>query len=420
MDIAGQYNLVHITSDGEYMAALVASQLFDQAECQAVHRDGFAPNKVEAWIIGGMGEYFNEKSKQKIAALKKRCPHVAVKMLNGVSRWGNLPIMQLMHYNRSKMGKATRVIYHCRGESAAQWAIKLRRSFPNDKVVLDVRGYWPAELLYARGIDDVNTATGKDEADFKNAFNFLKTTISKVDAVTTVSTALRDLLIEKTGAKETTAVVPCCVTHITSDDKRQELRKEWGIKDDEVVLVYSGTTAKYQHLDDLTIPFLKKLALQNPKVRLAFFSAEQEKINKLLVEAGIDTGKTIIKSFAQNEVASALTACDLGILIRKPTLVNRVANPVKIAEYMAAGLPIIIEKGVGGVANQLFAQSLLKGIEIAAPGTDMNAAAKDVNNWISEGVHNKRTAVRNYVREVYLWSSAIHVSRRMYQKVLES
>ncbi len=420
MDIAGQYNLVHITSDGEYMAALVASQLFDQAECQAVNRDGFAPGKVEAWIIGGMGEYFNEKSKQKIAALKKRCPHVDIKMLNGVSRWGNLPIMQLMHYNRSKMGKAKRVIYHCRGESAAQWAIKLRRSFPNDKVVLDVRGYWPAELLYTRGIDDVSAATGKDEADFKNAFNFLKTTISKVDAVTTVSTALRDLLIEKTGAKETTAVVPCCVTHITNDDKRNELRKEWGIKDDEVVLVYSGTTAKYQHLDDLTIPFLKKLALQNTKVRLAFFSGEQEKIKQMLVDAGIDTSKVIIKIFAQNEVANALTACDLGILIRKPTLVNRVANPVKIAEYMAAGLPIIIEKGVGGVSSQLFGQSLLKGIEIAAPGADMNAAANDVNNWINEGVHNKRNAVRNYVREVYLWSSAIHVSRRMYQQVLES
>ena len=418
MAIAEQYNLVHITSDGEYMAALVASQLFDQAECQAVNSDGFAPGKVEAWIIGGMGEYFNEKSKEKIASLKKRCPHVAIKMLNGVSRMKNFPIMQLLTYNRSKLGKVP-VIYHCRGESAAQWAIKLRRAFPNDKVVLDVRGYWPAELLYARGIDDVATATGKHETDYKSAFNFLKTTISKVDAVTTVSTSLRDLLIQNLGAGDGTAVVPCCVTHITNDDKRAELRKAWGIKEDEVVLVYSGTTAKYQHLDDLTIPFLKRLAEQNSKIRLAFFSAEQDKIKKLLCNAGINSDNTIIKSFPQNEVANALTACDLGILIRKPTLVNRVANPVKIAEYMAAGLPIIIEKGVGGVANLLFDRSLLKGIEIAATGADMKAAATDVNNWIGEGLNGKRTAVRNYVKEVYLWSSAIHVSRRMYKEVLD-
>jgi glycosyltransferase involved in cell wall biosynthesis len=418
MNIAGQYNLVHITSDGEYMAALVASQLFDQAECQAVNKSGFAPASVQAWVIGGMGEYFSDKAKQKIASLRTRCPHVGIKMISGIGRLKNFPIMQLLKYNRSKLGTKIPVIYHCRGESAAQWAIKLRRSFPNDKVVLDVRGYWPAEMLYARGIDDITLATGKDEADFKAAFSFLKTTINKVDAVTTVSTALRDLLIQETGAPANTAVVPCCVNHITDDSKRDKLRASWGIKDNEVVLVYSGTTAKYQHLDDLTIPFLKQLLATNSNLRLAFFSGEQEKIKKMLADAGINHPGTIIKSFAQNEVADALTACDLGILIRKPTLVNRVANPVKIAEYMAAGLPIIIEKGVGGVANILFDRSLLKGIEIAGLGANMAASAADVNNWITGGVKNKREHVRNYVREVYLWSSAIHVTRRMYEEAL--
>lgn len=420
MAIAGQYNLVHITSDGEYMAALVASQLFDQAECQALTKDGFAAQTVEAWIIGGMGEYFNEQSTQKIKSLRQRCPHITVKMISGISRLKNFPILQLLQYNRNKLGKNTPVIYHCRGESAAQWAIKLRRSFPNDKVVLDVRGYWPAELLYARGIDDITKATGKDEVDYKTALHFLKTTISKVDAVTTVSTALKDLLIQEAGAPVNTAVVPCCVTHITTDDKRNELRQRWGIKDDEVVLVYSGTTAKYQHLDDLTIPFLKQLKAQNSQIRLAFFSGEVEKIKKMLADAGIDEAGTLIKSFPQNEVAEALTACDLGILIRKPTLVNRVANPVKIAEYMASGLPIIIEKGVGGIPVHLFERSLLKGIEIAQPGADMYMAASEVNNWINNGINDKRAIVRNYVKEVYLWSSAIHVSRRMYEETLSS
>ncbi len=75
MKLRQAYNLVHITAGGEYKAPLVASQLFDQAEFQAVIKEGFAPAKVEAWIIGPMREYFDGDVKNNINHLKARCPH---------------------------------------------------------------------------------------------------------------------------------------------------------------------------------------------------------------------------------------------------------------------------------------------------------------------------------------------------------
>lgn len=418
MEPEQQYHLVHMTTGYEYKTPLVASQLFDQAEWQANNREKGAPQSVHAWVIGAFRQYYVKEEQQKLQSLQTRCPHVNISMINGISRLGNFPIMPMLKMKRRALGKMP-VIYHCRGEKVARWAIELRKSFPQDKVVLDVRGYWPAEKIYDRGITDPATATGKDLFDYKEAYDYLKSIVAQVDAVTTVSAALRDMLIKEMNAPADTYVVPCCIAAITDESKRDAIRAEWGLKTGEVALVYSGTTAGYQHLEDLTIPFMKKLSEINNNVRLIFLSSEHEKIKKMLADANVNMDRVVVRSYKQNEVGFALTACDAGILIRKPTLVNRVANPVKIAEYMGAGLPIIIERGVGGVEDVLFDRQLLKGIQIAEGGS-MDAAAASVDEWIGSGLAAKRKDIKEYVKGTYLWSSAIHVSRRMYNGALNN
>jgi glycosyltransferase involved in cell wall biosynthesis len=49
-------------------------------------------------------------------------------------------------------------------------------------------------------------------------------------------------------------------------------------------------------------------------------------------------------------VPEYLAAGDLGLLLRDPHPVNRVASPVKFAEYLAAGLPVLVSPGVGDAA----------------------------------------------------------------------
>lgn len=412
------YSLVHITVDGEYRAPLVASQLFDQAEWQAKDRGNAAPEKVEAWILGAMREYTDATAQEKLRSLVERCPHISVRMINGIGRLGYFPMVQLMKIYRRRLGKKP-VIYHCRGESAAQWGLRMRDLFPGDKVVLDVRGYWPAEKLYERGIEYPEKAMGADLALYDTLHERLTKTISKVDGVTTVSESLRTLLIEKAGATAGCAVVPCCVSAVVSGDRRAELRDSWGVGTDEIVVVYSGTTAAYQHLEDLTIPFMKALMDADSRIRPAFFSSQIDKITVMLQHAGVDLERVLLKKFRQDEVGSALSACDAGILIRKPTLVNRVANPVKIAEYLAAGLPIIIEKGVGGVADEMFGKAILKGITLTASEANIENQVMETLEWLNGDLSGKRSVVQDYVRSVYLWSAAIHVSRALYQRVLK-
>jgi hypothetical protein len=48
----------------------------------------------------------------------------------------------------------------------------------------------------------------------------------------------------------------------------------------------------------------------------------------------------------------------------------------------------------------------------------MHEAANDVSEWLLKDTLAKRDTARAYVKEVYLWRSAIHVSRKMYKNVL--
>jgi|GEM_PF-1982320 len=414
-----QYNLVHITTSGEYQAPLVASQLFDQAEAQATIRQGFAPHQVEAWTIGAFSEYFKKNARKKIAELRIRCPHVRINMINGVSRLKHFPKDQLLIWRRMHLGKHLPVIYHCRGESSVAPALFLKKYFPHDRIVVDIRGFWPAELLYKRGIEYPERAIGKDREDYEAAAALLRQVLGQVDGMTTVSTSLRELLVKDFGARQNSIVVPCCVTSNTDDSRRIEIREKLGIRPDEFAVVYSGTTAAYQHLEDLTMPFLKQLADKDPKVKLVFYSSEIDKINRIVTQLGIPKERIVTAKLQQNEVGAHLTACDAGVLIRKTTLVNTVANPVKIAEYMAAGLPVIIENGVGGIVSGAYPAALYNCINVSGEHADLLQAAHVVSKWLNEGNDERRQAVREYVSNVYLWKAAVQVSRGLYADILK-
>ena len=58
--------------------------------------------------------------------------------------------------------------------------------------------------------------------------------------------------------------------------------------------------------------------------------------------------KNIWVDYVKNDsINDYLCAADIGLLFRENTPTNNVASPTKFAEYVMAGLPIIISKAVG-------------------------------------------------------------------------
>lgn len=143
-------------------------------------------------------------------------------------------------------------------------------------------------------------------------------------------------------------VIPCTLSKVfehvrITEEAVRTAREKLGFADDDIVFVYSGSIAGWQGFDLLAgfmIPRLK----ESEKVKLLFLSAETQQIRTLQEEF---PGQVVVRQLKPDQVPQYLLAGDYGLLIREQSVTNQVASPVKFAEYLVCGLPVIIGEGLG-------------------------------------------------------------------------
>ncbi len=85
-----------------------------------------------------------------------------------------------------------------------------------------------------------------------------------------------------------------------------------------------------------------------PDFRLIILSPqEQRKIQQQLQRQQIDTSKVFVAAVPHEEVPQYLSAADFGFATYKPGPSKKYLSPVKIGEYWANGLPVLLTEGVG-------------------------------------------------------------------------
>ena len=70
-------------------------------------------------------------------------------------------------------------------------------------------------------------------------------------------------------------------------------------------------------------------------------------MKKRLFEQGIDEGNFAFIKSSFDDVPKYFSLAHIGILLRKQELLNRVSCPLKFGEYLAAGIPVVLTKGIG-------------------------------------------------------------------------
>ena len=135
-------------------------------------------------------------------------------------------------------------------------------------------------------------------------------------------------------------VIPCTLG--TGEVARRSV-DPLGRPNSAIRLVYSGSTAGWQSFE-LLEKLLTRIMDAQPDVHVLFLS-ERDAHNEALKTRY--PGRVEVKWVAANEVADVLRSCDAGILVREDTITNRVASPTKFAEYLSAGIPVIISEHLG-------------------------------------------------------------------------
>ena len=413
------YSLVHIITSGEYKAPLLATQVFERAQMEATIQGSGKPDSVQVWIILPMREaYFDKNSKIIIDKLRSRCPDVQIKLVGGIGRINNWPRKALLKKFRNSI--KGRVVYHCRGESSLYETILLRKLFPQDRFILDIRGYWPMEKFVDEDIYFIKDMTADQKERYGHYKNRLQSAMALADRVCTVSRPLRNYLIRHDNASESTVVIPCCVKETIPGANRDKIRKELNLEN-KIALLYLGGTQKYQNLEEMVIPFFKSAIAQSDRAVGVFITQNKGKMEAMLQAGNIDMDKVRLLSVSQDLVGDYLSAMDMGILFRVPSDLKDFYQPVKFGEYLSAGLPVILEEGTGEIGDYLDKYKIGFVVKLAGKATrkEMDTEVAETLRWYADNEKTVGDRARQYVDTFYTWKANIETERNMYLDALK-
>jgi hypothetical protein len=165
-----------------------------------------------------------------------------------------------------------------------------------------------------------------------------------------VSAALRAVQAPQLAADKV-RVVPCladAALFFFSPELRAASRARLGYGCGDVVLVYVGSLAAWQCVDQ-TVALMQQAMARHPQCRALVVTPEPERFRALFGTA--DAARVTVVSAGLREVNGYLNAADYGILLREMSPINRVASPVKHAEYCLAGLTLIATEAVDQVVD---------------------------------------------------------------------
>lgn len=132
------------------------------------------------------------------------------------------------------------------------------------------------------------------------------------------------------------AVIPCT---LRSDFRYSEPTSN----NNKIRIVFAGGSGPWQNLtrlSELLLPVFNKRADISLTLMVKNIPADFE-LAKQFPE------RVTQKWVSESEVPQILSQCDYGWLVRDDSITNKVASPVKFAEYLAAGLRIIISESLG-------------------------------------------------------------------------
>jgi glycosyltransferase involved in cell wall biosynthesis len=142
----------------------------------------------------------------------------------------------------------------------------------------------------------------------------------------TVSSRMSDLFARRTGWS-TFSAVPLCVDRTIFRPGPNGSR-----------LAYLGTGAAWQGLDQLAATW-QVLSREMPSAEFRVISRDER--TRVLVDAVGDDRCDTVAADQPEEVAHALQDCRVGFVLRSDHIVNRVAYPTKVGEYLASGSPVV-------------------------------------------------------------------------------
>ena len=248
---------------------------------------------------------------------------------------------RLFAYLKKSYSKDDQIAVICRGDLAAYVGVKAFRGFNNSRILYDNRGLAYEESVMSHKKNIIHTINRNAK---RNALDYAK---NHVDMYNFVTGAMRQFFLEQYGYNDKCpyTVIPT-LYHVEERDaaKQKEINLREGIGPGDFVVSYVGSTAAWQSTHKL-IQIIKQIGERYNSAKFIILSNGTMAELDLLPES--IKNRLVIKSVPHDEMKYYLHLTDIGIVIRDNNIVNKVAAPTKIAEYLTSGILLLYSGDIG-------------------------------------------------------------------------
>ena len=247
-------------------------------------------------------------------------------------------------------------VLHARVHTPAMMGA-LAKKFSGGKVKLlfDIRGFFPEEYTDG-GVWKENSQL------YKIVKRIEKSLFKQSDAFVVLTEKAREILFPESAENgfdkfsRPVEVIPCCVDlkrfSAENDISRRQIRAQYKLENRQVI-VYIGSLGSWYLADEMA-DLMSVARQQNSSVfALVLTQSAPEIMADRLKSRGFSDADFLVKKVSHLEIPNYLSAADIALSFIKPCYSKLSSSPTKIAEYLASGLPIITNRGVGDVAEQV-------------------------------------------------------------------
>jgi len=242
-------------------------------------------------------------------------------------------------------------LLHARGHIPAAMALAAKR-LAGGRLLFDIRGFMPEE--YTDG--GMWPAGGFLYRLTKAVERYL---LAGSDGFVVLTEKAKSILFpgchDSDGRGRPIEVIPCCVDlkrfSNGSHASREEIRRRLGI-DQRPVLAYVGSLGTWYMLDEMA-DFFAAARRRIGSYALVLTQSDPALMADRLRSRGLDDSDFVIARVEPDEIPQYLHGADAALSFIKPCYSKLSSSPTKIAEYLASGLPVVCNTGVGDVDDAI-------------------------------------------------------------------
>lgn len=221
--------------------------------------------------------------------------------------------------------------------------------------VFDLDGSMPDERVEA--------GAWKPDGLLHRAFRAIeREACQRASVVITRSEAGRRRVIERTHQLDSAKVVAVpngrdpTVFRPPTAEERAGARRELGLPGDAPVVVYAGAIAG-QYVPDAMASLIRAVSQAVPDLQWLLLTAMREEADRLLGRFPDLRRRTRVEQVLPLDMPRVLGAADVALALRRSSPSQLEVCPVKVAEYLLCGLPVVATSHVGDL-DELLGSSL--------------------------------------------------------------